>query len=105
MAFSQDNEDVLRRMRANGKDLSHARDIEFSIIFPDESAANQFAYQFADAKSSVSVSKSDCEEKLPWDVTVIKHMVPRNEDITEFEAFLESVASGFGGRNDGWGCF
>jgi len=105
MAFSEENEDVLRRMRSSGNDLSQSRDINFSVVFPDETAANQFAYQFASDDCSVNVRKSGCVEELPWDVTVTKHMYPKNEDITEFEAFLESIASSYNGRNDGWGCF
>jgi len=105
MAFSEENEAVLQRMRANGKDLSQSRDINFSVILPDEGAANQFAYQIASDIHSLKVEKTSCVKELPWDVTVTKHMVPKNEDITEFEAFLETAAAMYGGRNDGWGCF
>jgi hypothetical protein len=105
MAFSEENEDVLQRMRTNGKDLSQARDINFSVVFPDENTANRFAYQLATESCSVDVRKSGCVEELPWDVTVTRQMVPRNEDIAEFEAFLEDIATSYSGRNDGWGCF
>jgi hypothetical protein len=40
----------------------------------------------------------------PWDVVVVKHMVPSHEEIGSFEGMLESVANPLGGRNDGWGC-
>lgn len=46
-----------------------------------------------------------CVEALPWDVVVTKEMLPSHEAITAFETELEEVASGYGGRNDGWGCF
>jgi hypothetical protein len=42
-SFPEDeNGDVLRRMQANGDDLSKARDIDFSVVFHDEAAAKRF---------------------------------------------------------------
>jgi hypothetical protein len=32
-------------------------------------------------------------------------MVPSYDAITDFENLLQSVADGWGGHNDGWGCF
>jgi len=37
--------------------------------------------------------------------SITKHMLPSHEAITAFENELEGLAGGFGGRNDGWGCF
>ena len=58
-----------------------------------------------DTEVSITVEKHDVAEGLPWDVTVTKNMVPENEAITEFEEVLADLAMGYGGRNDGWGCF
>jgi hypothetical protein len=32
-------------------------------------------------------------------------MVPSHDEITNFENLLQSVADGWRGQNDGWGCF
>jgi hypothetical protein len=105
MAFSEENAEVLQRMRAEGDDLTQPRDIDFSVVFADELSAKAFADQLDRVEVSVSVEQSDVAEGLPWDVTVTKKMLPENEVIAEFEEFLADVATGYGGRNDGWGCF
>ena len=100
-----DNGNVLRRMLRGGDDFAKPRDIDFSIVFPSDSAAKEFGNHFVQLGFKVSVEKSNCEPELPWDVTVTKYMLPTHAGITEFEETLEAVAARFGGRNDGWGCF
>jgi len=43
-------------------------------------------------------------EGCPWDVVVVKRMVPSYSEIVSFEGMLEAAADPFGGHNDGWGC-
>jgi hypothetical protein len=105
MAFSEENEDVLRRLRSECDDLTQPRDIDFVVVFADELSAQGFADQLDRTELSVSVEKHDVAEGLPWDVTIMKNMVPENEAITDFEEFLADIAIQYGGRNDGWGCF
>lgn len=97
--------DVLRRMAESGDDLSKPRDIEFTVVLPNRAAAQKFGDHFHRLGYAVSATRTNTVPKLPWDVVVIKHMVPTYEAITAFEAELEAVASRLGGRNDGWGCF
>ena len=105
MAFSEENEDVLRRLRAECDDLTQPRDIDFVVVFADELSAQGFADHPNLTEVSIAVEKHDVAEGLPWDVTVTKNMVPENEAITEFEEFLADLATAYGGRNNGWGCF
>jgi hypothetical protein len=46
---------------------------------------------------------SKCVPELPWDVVVVKHMAPSHNGISEFEEFLDELASPLKGRNDEWG--
>jgi hypothetical protein len=105
MAISEENEDVLRRMRAEGDDLAKSRDIDFVVVFADELSAQRFADELDAIEVQAVVEKSETEEGMPWDVVVTKNMVPENEAITGFEESLANMAIAFGGRNDGWGCF
>ena len=100
-----DNEDALRRMSANGDDLNRPRDVNFSVVFPTENAAEQFAEHFRGLGYTVTVELSECVDELPWDATVVKHMAPSSDEISEFEIVLEEAATPLSGRNDGWGCF
>jgi hypothetical protein len=97
--------DVLRRMEAHGDDLTRPRNIDFTVVFADASAAEQFAEHFRALGKPVSVKRSECDPEFPWDVVVIENMVPSYDGITDFEDLLQSAADRWGGHNDGWGCF
>jgi hypothetical protein len=106
MLFPNDaNGDVLRRMEAAGDDLTRPRNIDFAVIFANESLAEKFAEHFRELGHEVSVKKDETDQNLPWDVIVVQHMVPSHEGITNFESLLQSVADRWRGQNDGWGCF
>lgn len=102
---NDDNGDALRRMEAQGDDLTKSRKIDFTVTFADESSAEQFAEHFRALGHEVSVEVNEANQDSPWDVIVVQYMVPSYEGITNFENLLQSVAEGWGGHNDGWGCF
>jgi len=96
---------VRRRIAAQGKDLTKARNIDFSVVFARASSAEQFAAHFRELGYAVSAEETDAAEGFPWDVTVTKHMLPTHHGITHFEDLLQSVADRWEGHNDGWGFF
>lgn len=98
------NGDVLRRMEAKGDDLTRPRNVDFTVVFPNEDAARQFADHFSALGYSVSAELTETVENFPWDVVVVNHMAPSHGEIGAFENLLDSVAATFGGHNDGWGC-
>ena len=102
---NDDNGDALRRLEADGDDLSLARDIDFTVVFPDQFRAEEFAAHFRSAGYKSTVRNAQVKETHPWDVLVVKRMVPSHSGISEFEAELQEVADTLGGHNDGWGCF
>ncbi len=99
------NGDALRRMEAQGDDLTQPRDVDFTVAFANASSAEQFAEHFRALGHEVSVEFTETNQDLPWDVVVVQHMVPSHDGITSFENLLQSVADGWGGHNEGWGCF
>jgi hypothetical protein len=101
----EENRDVILRMAKSGDDLSKPRDIDFSAVFPNRSSADEFAAWFNKLGCRTSRKETRVAPDLPWDITVVKHMLPVCEAITEFELLLQVKASPLGGRNDGWGCF
>jgi glycerate-2-kinase len=106
MFFPDDaNGDALRRMEAEGDDLTRPRNIDFAVGFADQSSAERFAEHFRKLGHEVSVEKAGTDQSHQWDVIVAKHMVPSHEGITGFESLLQSIADRWGGQNDGWGCF
>ncbi len=101
---NDDNGDVLRRMESNGDDLSRPRNIDFVVVFPDQTSAEIFADTVRQHGYVISVEFAETVKELPWEVIVVKHMVPSHQDITDFERELQDEATSLGGRNDGWGC-
>ena len=99
------NGDVLRRMEAHGADLTRPRNIDFTVVFADAVSAEQFAEHFRTLGHMVSVEINESNQDFPWDVVVVQYMVPSHDGITDFENLLQSVAEGWRGHNDGWGCF
>jgi hypothetical protein len=99
------NGDVLRRMQKGGDDLSKPRDVDFTLVFPSEKAALQFAEKFSSMGHKISVENSGTVPELPWDVLVVRQMALSHRAIEEFEEALEAAAEPLGGRNDCWGCF
>ena len=99
------NGDVLRWMREYGDDLAMARGIDFTVVFSSESHAEQFRTVFSEKGYKTSIEKTDSDPEYPWDVVVVKHMLPSHEDIGQFESELQDIASRFDGFNGGWCCF
>lgn len=99
------NGDVLRRMEAKGDDLGQVRNVDFTVVFPNEDSAEQFARHFRSLGHKVSVELTGTDQDFPWDVVVVRHVALSYEGISDFEKVLQSVADHWGGRSDGWGCF
>jgi hypothetical protein len=97
--------DVLRQMRSAGDSLQAARDIDFSVIFVDEQSAVAFCERTWGGGLKLSYRRSDVDEACPWDVTVVRNMVPDHAEILRMQDRLQSIAEGLNGQNDGWGCF
>jgi hypothetical protein len=101
---NDDNGDVLRRMEAHGDDLSRSRDIDFNVVFPNEALATAFAQQVREEENRATVRLAKVVETHPWEVLVVRHMIPTHSGITQFEHELQKWAEPFGGYTDGWGC-
>jgi hypothetical protein len=100
-----DNGDALRRLEEQGDDLTKARNVDFSVVFPIESVAQRFEEHFRAQGSTASVYFSEEMKEFPWNVNIVKSMAPSHRKIGEFETSLQEVADALGGHNDCWGCF
>ena len=103
--FPEDeNGNVLFDMAADGDNLEEPREIDFSVIFPSEDSAIQFAIRLLRNDLKVSFSDYEGSEEFPWQVQAHPFMLPTHENVSGFESMLAGEAAAFGGRNDGWGC-
>ena len=101
-----DNGNVLWHFRTKGDALTEPREIDFTIIFPTEEAAVEFAVTCLRSGFKVELEESPEEERqadgLDWSVTVHTHAVPTHTDITALEQSLGEHATLLGGRTSGW---
>jgi len=99
-----DNGEVLWKFRCEGDTLEEPREIDFSVIFPSEATALEFAVTCL--RSAFKVEFDEAEEKhedgLNWEVTVYTHAIPTHPDITALEEGFGRQAAPLGGRSSGW---
>ena len=99
-----DNGEVLWKFVCEGDSLTAPREIDFSVIFPSEQAAIEFAVTCLRSEFKVELSQQEepSDDGLDWEVTVYTHAIPTHADISQIEAALGEEASKLGGRNSGW---
>jgi hypothetical protein len=71
---SDENGDALRRMHEAGDDLTRSRDIDFTVVFPTENVAEEFARHFRKLGYAASVEFAETVKELPWDVVVVSRL-------------------------------
>lgn len=98
-----DNGDILWQMQQAGDKLDIPRDIEFTVAFVNEDEAIKFGEVLLANRQKILLS--DVEGQRPFEILVTVNMLPNYEDISGYQALLESHAAPLNGINDGWGCF
>ena len=101
-----DNGNVLWQMASDGDNLSAPRDMDFSVVFAAEAAAQAFRTYMVGCgyRAEVSIFPNPPEDQT-WDVTITQAMLPAHATISAFEQMIPDEASVGGGLNDGWGSF
>ena len=82
-----------------------SRPVTFSVVFPSLPDASAFAEHVAGANSRCEVSEYDGAKGFSHQAEVTTNIVGTHEAVTNYENYVGSVATKFGGRNDRWGCF
>jgi len=95
--------DALRRVAADGNDMSAPMPIDFPVVVPDEAQAKAFAA--VAAAHAYRVELCPPEEGLEWDVVCSRDLVPDYAEIVRIQHELTAMALPFGGYGDGWGTF
>ena len=104
LLVEEENKDVLRRMSEGGDDLTAPRPVDFTFVFPDRASAASFADAIQSQSFQASeVENTGCVPELAWEVVATMEMAPELHAVTEIELGLGNLATGLGGRPDGWG--
>ena len=94
--------DALRRVVANGSDMSKPMDIDFQIAVPDEATAKRVADEASKLRYRIRVYESTC---CPWTCECTNTMLAEYDAIIAVQAELDAMARPLGGYADGWGAF
>jgi hypothetical protein len=95
--------DALRRLKADGSDLSRPMEIDFAVLIPDESAGVEYAAIVEPMGFRTDVSYDT--ETNSWTCYCTCEMAPAYSALIEVQSKLDSLARPLGGTIDGWGSF
>ncbi len=103
--FPEDNiGDALWKMQQAGDELSAVREIEFSMLFPNEELALKFGQLLLENNQKLSFCPFQNNEELPWEITAYPEIVPSHENIFAYQELLTTSAEPLKGQFDGWYC-
>ncbi len=93
--------DALRRVMADGSDLTKPMVLDFQLDVPSEKAGSIIAEKARPLGFIVKVY----EDEGAWTVECSRTMVATHAAITRIEEQLDEIARPHGGYSDGWGTF
>jgi regulator of RNase E activity RraB len=96
--------EALRRIVADGSDLSKPMFINFHVAVPDEGSAKELANVARKLGYRVRVYDS-IECTLPWTCECSTRMLATYESVVAIQDELAEISKPFGGLSDGWGTF
>ena len=96
--------DALRRVAADGADMSKPMDIDFFIAASDEATAKVVADKAAELGYRTEICfEDDVGSVDPWTCGCTKAMVPTYQAVIAAQAELDAIARPLGTYTDGWG--
>lgn len=103
--FPDDNNgNALWQMLQEGDDLSQAREIEFSVIFPNQELALKFGHLLLENNQKLSFCAYQENEEFPWEITAYPEMPASYENIAAYQNLLQASSEPLKGQFDGWYC-
>ena len=96
--------DALWKMQLSGDDLTQAREVEFSILFPSQELALKFGQLLLENNQKLSFTPFQDNAELPWEITAYPEMPMSYENICAYQALVENSSAPFQGVFDGFYC-
>lgn len=103
--FPKDNTgDALWKMLQDGDDLTESREIEFSVIFPNQELSLKFGHLLLENNQKLSFCDFPDSKEFPWEITAYPEMPATYENISAYQHLLETSSAPLKGKFDGWYC-
>ena len=95
--------DALRRLVADGSDLSQPMEIDFAVLVPDRDIGMAFAGVAAKEGFRTDICFDD--ESRRWTCYCTRTMVPSYDAMIAVQNTLEDLGRPYAAKPDGWGSF
>lgn len=96
--------DNLWKMLSEGDDLTQEREIEFSVLFPDQASALKFGHLLLENNQKLSFCPFQADQNYPWEITAYPEIAATYENIQTYIHLLSNGAEPLGGKFDDWYC-
>jgi len=96
--------DALWEMLAAGDDLAQEREVEFSMIFPNQELALKFGQLLLENNQKLSFCPFEGDKENPWEITAYPYISATHENIQAYQELLVTSAEPLQGKFDGWYC-
>jgi Regulator of ribonuclease activity B len=94
--------DALRRLQADGSDLSKEMEIDFAVVVPDRKGGEAFAVVARQVGFATNVYH---DEEGAWTCYCTRTMVPTYDAMIAVQESLAEMGRPFNAFPDGWGSF
>ncbi|AQQ02102.1 hypothetical protein B0W48_14215 [Pseudoalteromonas aliena] len=98
-----DNGQLLAEIAAEGIDLNKMHQVDFYILFEQQTDAEKFAKEIVTDALVQNAKIEKCTETGVWEVIAQVQMVPEHTLLGQAEQYIESIANSSNGYGDGWG--
>jgi regulator of RNase E activity RraB len=98
-----DDGEALRRVAADGSDMSAPMDIDFTVAVPDRQAGLMVAEQASRRGYRTNVEQDT--DTAEWTCYCTRSMLATHAGVIAAQRELDKIARPFGGLTDGWGTF
>lgn len=104
MQFPDDDSgQLLAEIASAGIDLSKMHQIDFFLLFEQQTDAEKFAKEVVTDALVQNAELEKCKDTGIWEVITQVKMVPEHTLLSQAEQYIESIANNFNGYGDGWG--
>lgn len=92
---------ILWQMQNDGDVLLTEREIEFSMLFPNQQLALKFGEVLLENNQKLSFTPFEESDDLPWEITAYPYMSATYENILSYQELLIASAEALEGQFNG----
>jgi regulator of RNase E activity RraB len=96
---------ALQRVANDGNDMERPMDVDFPVVFADQTIAERFAAIAQKYGYETKLWQHEEEDAGDWDVVCVRRMILTYDAVLAVQSELNELSGPLGGYSDGWGTF